>query len=114
MVLTTPTASSSSTSAAAITSAVKSQVIVGASTPKSVIPIAPASKADATTGAGHVKVAKAKKPAKALVVDSKPHAVDSKPQAHASKAPLESAKHHPAVALAMYHVVPARKGRNQG
>jgi hypothetical protein len=85
--------------------------VVGALTARAFIPVVTPSKPDATHP---VKAAKAKKPAKALVVDSKPHAAQSTAQAHVAKASAAPAKHHPAVALAMQKVVNARKGGHQG
>ena len=96
----------------------KSPVIVGASTPKTFIPVVAPSKPSPTAMVNLGKAAKAKTPktpAKPLVVDSKPHAVEAAAHAKASKAPAATAKLHPAVALlALQKVVKAKKGGHQG
>ena len=110
MVLTTTTATPAPASASTASST-KYQVVVGASTPRAFIPVVAPSKPEATPA---VKLAKAKKPAKALVVDSAPQAAPSAAKALGAKAPAAPAGPHPAVALAMRKVVNARKGGHQG
>ena len=116
LVLTATTPTLSTLPATSTAPAVKSQVIVGASTPKTVIPVATTSKSEKTAqekekAAHHAKVKKATKP---LVVHSKPHEVEAAPHAKVSKTPAATAKLHPAVVLlAMQKVVKAKKGTHK-
>ena len=111
-----PTSTAALPPATSTPQAPKSPVIVGASTPKAFIPVVAPSRSGAAVEAHHVsKAAKAKTPAKPLVVDSKPHAVEAASHAKASKAPAAAAKLHPVVALlALQKAVKAKKGGHQG
>ena len=96
--------------ASSATPAAKYSVTIGASIPRAFIPTVVPTRPTAAVVTPLGKSAKAKKPAKALVVDSRPHAVESQPQANHPKA---AARPRPAVVLAMQHVVSAKKGHHQ-